>query len=146
MFEKSKKYFAQIQKSDEKTRRRYIFIFSTVASVIVIIFWIFYLATYTITPVEHKPPSSTSSNLFATSTLPLPPTKKSSPSFFESFWSTFKKGLNQVGNEIKNDFLYLQGKIKAGLEFLESIFNKKRNLELKNNFPLQDYFQNYEGH
>jgi len=144
MLEKVKKYFIQIQKSDEKTRRHFIFVFSTISTLIVIIFWIMYLTTYTIAPVDNNNFSATSSlfKINASNTSTQNQTT-SHFTFLKNFWETFKKGFYKISSDVKSGFLYLENKIKQGLEFFASIFTQKTNIQIKNEFPFQDYLKNY---
>jgi len=49
-----KSFFKKIQQSEEKVKKRYLFIFSAIAMAIIIFLWIFYLKTITSAPIKNQ--------------------------------------------------------------------------------------------
>lgn len=76
MAESSKKLLERVRDSDQRTKKKYVVVFSAVAMVIVVAFWIIYINTI-IQPAE-------------------------SPSRESKFWPVFKNGLRITYYSLKN--------------------------------------------
>ncbi len=87
-----KTFIEEARKKDEKTKKKYLYVASSIATIIVIALWIFYL-NITVPAVQDETATSTRDN--ATSTLNYIPTTNENANQ-NSFFKIFGDGLDKV--------------------------------------------------
>lgn len=103
MFKKLKNFIRKIQKSDLKTRRRWLYIFSFIIILFIVILWRIYLG-FAIKDINQSQGNGFLERL----------TKE---------YEIFKKGWNEVKNDISSQF-------RKNFEKIENEINKEKEIEI----------------
>ncbi len=124
-------FIKRAQSRDEKTKKKYLVIASSVSMVIVIFLWILYLNT-SVPAVTDNTASSTAAETSTFNYLPQPSQNENQNSFFQ----TLGRGFAEIKDSTGNSFTGAVGSLKnwwtGTINQIKNEFRKTNNLNLEN--------------
>lgn len=144
MLSKIINHIKKIQNEKEEVRKKYLIIFSSLSTILVIFLWVLFLK-YTL-PTTPPPPNlenvlSTTTNTSEAKTILK---DKNSNSFFSSLKETFSLGINKIYNDVNNFSKEAFSSLENVIVNVKNMVNKENKFEIKNEEELKNYIEKFE--
>lgn len=121
MVKKIGEFIKNIQHSDDRVKKRWLVIFSSIGMAFVIILWVLYL-NVTLPPIQTTP--------ISTSTEIVAPIQKESTEE-NSFFNTLGRGWSLIWDKVKNNLNNLQDSVLNGWDNFKNEMERTNNLNFE---------------